>query len=424
MQALLKGPGRLPLAAQALHPGGRLDRVLRAHLRVLQGDGVVQPLPWALLQRLLRRRALQVACDSGASVLKPGSAVQPNAGILIDWRSGLHHGLVPVGLASALEAWRGGALALAASRATACLGGMPPPPTSYAAAVWFDTQHALLPDPFAAFLRDTGADVLSASDTLVSPPSWAGTADMILHRAPAAVVINKPAGVASHGGGAGQACVPDAFPWLEAQHASAFPSQAAEPDTGFRVGHRLDRAVSGAMLLPFTRAAARAFAAGLAAGQVTKVYLGITLRCPALAERVRDREGWYRVDGEQGSLTKVRVLDRVQVQGGKLATVLALQPVTGRKHQLRIACAGLSSPLWGDAKYGGGGAAGLPRGAIALHSALLAWGGGGEVGRMCITAPLPPHLARCLPDQSPTQQALQALRRQLQTTPARPAHPL
>jgi 23S rRNA pseudouridine955/2504/2580 synthase len=79
--------------------------------------------------------------------------------------------------------------------------------------------------------------------------------------------------------------------------------------------------------------------------------------------------------------------------GAKIAW-LALQPITGRTHQLRAHCVSLGTPILGDGKYGGGTAhpAGVPNARkLHLHARALALPhpGGGD---FVITAPLPPHM--------------------------------
>jgi tRNA pseudouridine32 synthase/23S rRNA pseudouridine746 synthase len=133
--------------------------------------------------------------------------------------------------------------------------------------------------------------------------------------------------------------------------------QAAVPDA--LVVHRLDMATSGLML--FARGAtmqaalSRCFAQrevdkryealvrGTVLGDEGEIALPLTADWPN-----RPRQ---QVDAAQGrpALTRWRVLER---DAAARLTRLALQPVTGRTHQLRVHLLALGHPIVGDALYG------------------------------------------------------------------------
>lgn len=157
-------------------------------------------------------------------------------------------------------------------------------------------------------------------------------------------------------------------------HHFAGQVQARWPDA--QVVHRLDMATSGLML--FARGAAmQAALSGLfEQRRVDKRYEAL------VHGLVRDDEGrielplaadWprrprQRVDPDQGrpALTLWRVLHRDRAAA---TTRLALRPVTGRTHQLRVHLLALGHPIVGDALYGPPGDA-APR--LMLHACALA----------------------------------------------------
>ncbi|MBX6323303.1 MAG: RluA family pseudouridine synthase, partial [Rhodospirillaceae bacterium] len=81
---------------------------------------------------------------------------------------------------------------------------------------------------------------------------------------------------------------------------------------------------------------------------------------------------------------------------GRKAAWLALMPVTGRTHQLRVHCAAIGTPILGDGKYGGA-AAQLPGSGLArrlhLHARRIRLPRP-QGGWIDVTAPLPPHMRR------------------------------
>lgn len=174
------------------------------------------------------------------------------------------------------------------------------------------------------------------------------------------LVVNKPAGLLSvPGRGEGkQDCA-----WSRAR--TLFPDA--------QVVHRLDMATSGLLLLARGAAMQRGLSKAFADRLVHKRYEAVVCGEPADDEGQVDlplRCDWpnrprQMVDPVQGkpSLTHWRVLTR---EAGR--TRVALQPVTGRSHQLRVHMAAMGWPIAGDELYGDVDAA--PR--LLLHASELA----------------------------------------------------
>jgi len=175
----------------------------------------------------------------------------------------------------------------------------------------------------------------------------------VLHADDRLVVIDKPPGMLSVPGRTEPDC------------ASA-RVQALYPDA--RVVHRLDQATSGLLLFARGAQAQRELSAEFASRRVGKVYIAI------VAGRL-DGEGlidlpvgadWphrprQQVDHARGkpSLTRWRVLGPDGVH-----TRVALEPLTGRTHQLRVHLAAQGHPILGDALY-------APRDVAASSARLL-----------------------------------------------------
>ncbi len=211
----------------------------------------------------------------------------------------------------------------------------------------------------------------------------------VLYRDDEIIVIDKPPGLAVQGGTKTRRHL-DAM--LDALHAGG-----ERP----RLVHRLDRDTSGVLVLARSAAAAARLAKAFRGREVRKLYWALVAGRPKPDEgRIdlplakRGRPGGERVapDEAEGkrAVTRYRVIDTV---GGRAAW-LALEPLTGRTHQLRAHCAAIGAPIVGDGKYGGR-AAFIPGEAIAkalhLHARtlLLPRPGGGSLR---ITAPLPGHM--------------------------------
>lgn len=185
--------------------------------------------------------------------------------------------------------------------------------------------------------------------------------DWVIHLDADLVVVNKPAGLPS---------VPGRGPALA--DCAWTRVQALAPDA--LVVHRLDMATSGLLLFARGAALQRAFSIAFAERRVHKRYEAIVDGGPEADEGRIDlplAADWpnrprQQVDPLRGkpSLTHWRVLAR---EGPR--TRMALAPLTGRSHQLRVHAAAMGWPIVGDALYGGPAAAAAPR--LLLHACEL-----------------------------------------------------
>lgn len=204
---------------------------------------------------------------------------------------------------------------------------------------------------------------------------------MILYRDDHLVVVDKPAGVASHRGWAAD---DDALLQMVRDAVGAW----------VYLIHRLDRGASGVVVFALDREVAREVSAGWPTAD--KRYLAITRGHPpehAVIEHAIPREpGGERVP----AVTEIWRRETF----GRYALVEAA-PRTGRLHQIRRHLKHLSCPLIGDVKYGKGEhnrifrvEHGLHR--LALHAASIELAHPARAERLCVVAPLPADLVGAL----------------------------
>ena len=175
----------------------------------------------------------------------------------------------------------------------------------------------------------------------------------VLSRGDGWLVVDKPAGVPCHP--AGNTIKRTLLTALTLCHASD-----SDPG-GPWLPHRLDRETSGLVLVALTRAAQVRISAAFSHGQVRRFYdavvrgdAGERLPSPGVALDVRlplARAGSapprFRVDPLGApSHSRIRL-----VRSGADSSALALEPVTGRQHQLRVHLAHLGHPIVGDPLY-------------------------------------------------------------------------
>jgi len=174
-------------------------------------------------------------------------------------------------------------------------------------------------------------------------------------------------------------CVPDASgdeSLLERAKAWVRREHAKPGEVFLGVVQRLDRPVSGVVVFARTSKGARRLSEQFRARATRKLYRGVVAGAPR--EREGQLEQWLwkdaarnrvevRAEGARGAkraATRWRVL---RSSGGR--ALLELEPLSGRSHQLRVACAALGAPLLGDLKYGA--REPLSDGSIALHALAL-----------------------------------------------------
>jgi 23S rRNA pseudouridine955/2504/2580 synthase len=183
----------------------------------------------------------------------------------------------------------------------------------------------------------------------------------IVHEDASILVLDKPAGVAVHGGSG------VSFGVIESLRASRPQAKVLE------LAHRLDRDTSGLLIVAKRRAALVELHRMLRDGEVEKVYLALVKgdykgppEIRASLHKYVTGSGERRVAvAERGmsAVTRVKVLKR---SAG--LSLLEVRLMTGRTHQIRVHLAHVGHPVLGDEKYGGGDAKRL-----LLHAAKLAF---------------------------------------------------
>jgi 23S rRNA pseudouridine955/2504/2580 synthase len=209
------------------------------------------------------------------------------------------------------------------------------------------------------------------------------------------IVLNKPPGLAVHGGSAND------FGLIEALR-SARPEQ---PD--LELVHRLDRETSGCLIVAKRRAALRDLHLQLREGRTEKHYLALvcgkwnlgTKRIELTLDTDERRSGERHVAVRAHGKKSVSTFKPVQFFGN-LATLVEVEIDTGKTHQIRVHAAHAGHPVAGDDKYGDRvfnrlfQDYGLRR--MFLHSSSLGFTRPGTREPMLASAPLPPELGAVL----------------------------
>ena len=171
----------------------------------------------------------------------------------------------------------------------------------------------------------------------------------LLYRDGLMLVIDKPPGFAVHRGPKGGESLEDHFDALR----FGLPRPPA-------LAHRLDRETSGCLVLGRHRKALAQLGRLFKSGAVEKTYWAVVEGGPGADEgaielplgRLDATRGWWMKHDPKGqpAVTKWRVMGRAPPPSD--TAWLALEPVTGRTHQLRVHCAEMGWPIVGDTIYG------------------------------------------------------------------------
>jgi len=179
------------------------------------------------------------------------------------------------------------------------------------------------------------------------------------------IAVNKPAGIAVHGGSGVSFGVIEALRRLRGD--------------ALELAHRLDRDTSGCLLLAKRRSALRRLHAVIREGRMDKEYrLIVAGAWPETLQSAREPlKRYVTASGER----RVRVAAdgkpsrtdfQVIARAGERATQLRAELITGRTHQIRVHCQHAGHPLVGDDKYG--------------TDATLALAGAHGIRRLCLHA--------------------------------------
>ncbi len=213
----------------------------------------------------------------------------------------------------------------------------------------------------------------------------------LLYRDGLMLVVDKPAGFAVHRGPKGGESLEDNFDALR----FGLPRRPA-------LAHRLDRETSGCLVLGRHRKALAQLGRLFKSGAVEKTYWAVVEGGPQADDgvielplgRLDATRGWWMKHDPKGqpAVTKWRVLGRASSAPGEGSgkAWLALEPVTGRTHQLRVHCAVMGWPIVGDAIYGTAPRTGGP--GLHLHAREVVVPLYKNRAPIRVVAPLPPHM--------------------------------
>lgn len=161
------------------------------------------------------------------------------------------------------------------------------------------------------------------------------------------MVINKPSGLAVHGGSGVSLGLIEAL-------------RQIRPEARFlELVHRLDRDTSGCIMVAKKRSALKFLHEALKGSRITKIYHALVcghwtstkrrVDAPLRKNELKSGERVVKVQADgKPSLTEFKVLNRF----GRQATLVEARPITGRTHQIRVHAQFEGHPIIGDVKYG------------------------------------------------------------------------
>ena len=235
--------------------------------------------------------------------------------------------------------------------------------------------------------------------------------DCVIYQDDHVIALNKPSGLPTQGGSG------------QTRHVDGLAEALQyDFDDKPRLVHRLDKDTSGVLLLARTRLAAKALTAAMRHRETRKIYWALVAGVPTpylgeIKYGLVKAPGRGR-GGEGEKMIAVHPRDMNDTEGAKRAHTLyatlyrvasraawvAMEPITGRTHQLRAHMAEIGHPIAGDGKYGGSGQENMGDGwgaqiggvisnKLHLHARMMRFEHPETRQPVTVTAPLPPHMA-------------------------------
>ncbi|MEO0501732.1 MAG: RluA family pseudouridine synthase [Pseudomonadota bacterium] len=235
--------------------------------------------------------------------------------------------------------------------------------------------------------------------------------DCVIYQDDHVIALNKPSGLPTQGGSG------------QTRHVDGLAEALQyDFDDKPRLVHRLDKDTSGVLLLARTRLAAKALTAAMRHRETRKIYWALVAGVPTpylgeIKYGLVKAPGRGR-GGEGEKMIAVHPRDMNDTEGAKRAHTLyatlyrvasraawvAMEPITGRTHQLRAHMAEIGHPIAGDGKYGGSGQENMGDGwgaqiggvisnKLHLHARMMRFEHPETRQPVAVTAPLPPHMA-------------------------------
>jgi 23S rRNA pseudouridine955/2504/2580 synthase len=205
------------------------------------------------------------------------------------------------------------------------------------------------------------------------------------------LIADKPPGLAVHAGSGLDYGIIDAMRLLR-------------PGEDIELVHRLDRDTSGCLLLSKHRQALLEMQAALQDKSLTKNYCAVvkgrwpqgTIEIRLALKKIHLPNGERRVRVDingKPAISRVRI-----VQAGKLYSIIQVELVTGRTHQIRVHCQAQGHEIAGDDKYGDAefNRAMRKRGInrLMLHASSLELPSSKYTPELVVNAPLPAEFER------------------------------
>ncbi len=230
---------------------------------------------------------------------------------------------------------------------------------------------------------------------IVSSEFARGLLERVIYEDDGLMVLNKPSGIAVHGGSGID------FGVIEAM-------REATGKKYLELVHRIDKETSGLLMIAKKRSALKVLQEHLRDKTIQKHYLAIvkgqppldtlTIDAPLLRFTLSSGERRVKVEKDskqpdiaaKPSQTNCRVLARFHLEAAGNVSLIEALPLTGRTHQIRVHLAYVNHPILGDDKYNIADASNVRR--LCLHAWQL-----NIPGYPLITAPLPEDMQSLIP---------------------------